>query len=112
MMYKECSNIQKFRPIVDTGTHCYSVVKFLTDLLNTPYLSKFTLKDSFDAVNKIKNIPPHLFDDGYNYVSFDVKSLFTNVSIKSTTGIILKRIYIDKVNSANLKKRSMKKLLH
>ena len=64
-MCKECSNIKKFRPIVDiTGTPRYSVGKFLTDLLNTLYMSKFTLKDSFDAVNKIKNIPPHLFENG------------------------------------------------
>ena len=75
-------------------------------------MSKFTLKDSFDAVNKIKNIPPHLFENGYTYVSFDVKSLFTNVPIKRTMGLIVKRINIDKVNSTNLKKCSMKKLLH
>ena len=31
-------------------------------------MNKFILKDSFDAVNKIKNIPPYLFDGGYNYV--------------------------------------------
>ena len=52
-----------------------------------------------------------MFDHGYNYVSFDVESLFTNVPIKRTTDTILKRIYIDKVISTNLKKRSMKKLL-
>ena len=74
-------------------------------------MNEFILKDSFDAVNKIKNVPPHLFDDGYNYVSFDVKSLFTNVPIKRTIDIILKRIYIDKVFSTNLKKRSIKKLV-
>ena len=33
-------------------------------------MTKITLKDSFDAVNKIKNIPPHLVDDRYNYVLF------------------------------------------
>ena len=74
-------------------------------------INEFTLKDSFDAVAKIKNIPLHMFDDGYNYVSFDVESLFTNVSIKRTIDIILKRIYIDKVISTKFKKRSMKNLL-
>ena len=64
-------------------------------------MKEFTLKDSPDAVNKIKNIPPHLFDDGYNYVSFDVDPLFTNFSIKRTEDIILKRTYIDKVVSTN-----------
>ena len=74
-------------------------------------INEFTLKDSFDAVAKIKNIPLHMFDDGYNYVSFDVESLFRNVSIKRTIDIILKRIYIDKVISTKFKKRSMKNLL-
>ena len=71
-------------------------------------LNEFTLKHSFDAVNKIKYISPHLFDEGYNYVSFDVESLFTNVPIKRTIDIILKQIHIDKVISTNLTKRSMK----
>ena len=70
-----------------------------------------SLKDSSDAVNQITSIPPHLFDNGYNYVSFDVKPLFRNIPIKRTMDIILKRIYIDKVISTNLKKRSMEKLL-
>ena len=42
---------------------------------------------------------------------FYVESLFTNVPIKRTINIILKRIYIDKVVSTNLKKHSMKKFL-
>ena len=74
-------------------------------------MDEFTLKDSFDAVNKIKNTPTHMLDDGYYYVSFDVESLSTNVPIERTIDIILKQIYIDKVISTNLKKRSMKKLL-
>ena len=109
---KECSSIPKFRPIGDTsGTPHYSAGKFLTNLLNALAMNGFKLKDSFDAVNKIKNILLHLFDDGYNYLSFDVESLFTNVPIKRTMDIILKRIYIDKFISTKLKKRSMKKLL-
>ena len=38
------------------------------------------LKDTFDAANKlIKAIPPALFAEGYEFISFDVESLFTNV---------------------------------
>ena len=76
------------------------------------------MKDSFDAVNKNKNKspPPHWFDDGYNYVSFDVKSLFTNASIKKTVDIVLKRTYIDKVISKLIKKvfneKSLVRYLH
>ena len=57
------------------------------------------------------DIPLFLFLSSFFYVSFDVESLFTNFPIKRTIAIILKRIYIDKVISTNLKKRSMKKLL-
>ena len=60
-------------------------------------MNEFTLKDSFDAVNKIKNVPSHLLDDGCNYVSLDVETLFTKVPIKRTIYVIIKRIYIDKV---------------
>ena len=110
--HKEYNNTRKFRPIVDsTGTPHYSAGKFLTNLLNPLAVNEYKLKDSFDAVNKIQNMPPPLFDNGCNYVSFDVESLFTNVPIRRTIDIILKRIYIDKVISTNLKKRSKKKLL-
>ena len=50
-------------------------------------------------------------DIGYRYVSFDVESLFTNVPLKKTMDIILKRIFNDKLISTNLKKRSLKKLI-
>ena len=74
-------------------------------------MDEFILKDSFNVVNRIKHIPPHLFDNGYNYVSFDVESLFTNAPIKRTIDILLRRNYIDKVVSTDLKNCSLKKLL-
>ena len=52
-----------------------------------------------------------MFDDGCGYISFGVESLFTNALIKRSIDIILKRIYIDKVITTNLKKGSVKKLL-
>ena len=88
-----------------------SVGRFPTKLLNPLSMNEFTLKDIFNVVNKIKNIPPHLFDDRYNYGSFYVESLLTNVPIKRTINIILGWIYIDKVISTNLKKHTIKKLL-
>ena len=72
---------------------------------------EFTLKDSFEAVNRIQDIPSSLFVNGYKFASFDVKSLFTNVPIKKTIGVILTQIYNDHTISTNLKKRSLKKLI-
>ena len=57
-MHKEFVNLPKFRPIVDTtGTVHYHVGKYLRDLLNPLTSNEYTIKDSFDAVTRIKNMP-------------------------------------------------------
>ena len=68
------------------------------------------LKDSFDAANKIKSVPSETFEDGYQFVTFDIESLFTNVPLNKTN-IILDRILWKKLLKTNLKKRTMKKLI-
>ena len=69
------------------------------------------VRDSFSAANKITETPKELFDEGYRFVSFGVESLFTSVSLKKTINVILDRIYNKKLLNANIKKRTMKKLL-
>ena len=71
----------------------------------------YNLKDSFDAVKRIRSIPPESFDEGYQFVSFDVQSLFTNVSVTKTINMVLDKVYNKKIINTNLKKRAMKKLL-
>ena len=71
----------------------------------------YNLEDSFDAVKRIRSIPPELFDDDYQFVSFDVQSLFTNVPVIKTINIILDRVYNKELINTNLQKRTMKKLL-
>ena len=66
---------------------------------------------SFEAANYIKAIPPELFNEGYKFISFDITSLFTNVPLKRTANIILKRIYVNKVIPPTLRKGTMKKLV-
>ena len=79
-VHKEFERIPPLRPIVDTiGSIHYGVGKFISNLLLPLTQNQYHLKDSFSAADKINNIPNHLFDDGYQFVSFDVKSLFTNV---------------------------------
>ena len=53
------------------------------------------MKDSFEVVNRIQDIPSSFFVNGYQYVPFDVEVLFTNAYIKKTIDIILTRIYND-----------------
>ena len=82
-IHKEFLNVPKFRPIIDTtGTsHCLAG-KYLAGLSTLLTTNKFSLKDSSDAANGIKAIPSYLFENGYQYISFDVESLFSNVPIK------------------------------
>jgi hypothetical protein len=87
-IHKSFDSLPPFRPIIDTtGTAYQPVAKFLTNLLNPLTTNEFSIKDTFDAVSHINNLPRKLFDDGYRFVSFDVKSLFTNVQLKKTVGV-------------------------
>ena len=111
-VHKEFERIPPLRPIVDTiGSTHYGVGKFITKLLNPLTQNEYHLKDSFDTAEKIKNIPSHLYDEGYKLVSFDVKSLFTNVPLNKTIQVILNRVYTEKLIPTTLKKRILKKLI-
>ena len=59
-IHKEYDSIPKFRPIIDTiGTPYHGIGTFLKNLLNPLTQNEFTVKDSFEAVNKIHNIPSY-----------------------------------------------------
>ena len=49
--------------------------------------------------------------EGFQMVSFDVKSLFTNVLLKTTIDIIIRRIYTNHELTTSLTKKEMKELL-
>ena len=89
----------------------YQVGKYLSELFTPLTANEYTIKDSFDAVTRIKNIPQELFDEGYRFVSFDVVSLFTNVPLQKTINIILKKVYEEKVINTTIKKNTMRKLI-
>ena len=96
--YKKCEVLPPFRPIADTAnTPYYDIAKFLANLLNGLTLNDFTVNDSFDDANKVQEIPKKLFDSGYKFVSFDIKSLFTNEPLAKTIDIILKLVYSEKL---------------
>ena len=111
-IHKEFVNLPKFRPIGDTTriVH-YQVGKYLSELFNPLTYNEYTIKDSFDAVTRIKNIPQELFDQGYRFVSFDVVSLFTNEPLQKSINIILKQVYVEKVINTTMRKITMRKLI-
>ena len=50
--------------------------KLLSDLLAPLILNQYSVKDSFEAAQRIHNIPTEYFDQDHVFVSFDVESLF------------------------------------
>ena len=56
------------------------------------------------------NLSSEIFEDGYQFVLFDIVSQLMNVSLNKTINIILDQIYRQKLLKTNLKKRAMKKL--
>ena len=101
-----------FRPIVDTtNSPHYGLGKYVSSLLNPLTQNDYSVKDTFEAVNKIRSIPPELFEQGYRYYSLDVVSLFTNVPLNRTIKIILKRVYEEKLLATKLRRNTLKKLI-
>ena len=79
------------RPILSNiGTATYDLSNYLAKLLSLLSQSEYTIKNKKQFIEQIhmKQVP-----DGYKMVSFDVKSLFANVSLEKTIEITLKRIY-------------------
>ena len=111
-IHKDYRNIPSFCPILDaTCTVYYGVGKYLSNLLNPLTSNEYSLKDSFEATQRIHTILTELFAECYRYVLFDVVSLFTNVPPKKTIEIFLKRVFNDQIVQTKLKKRTLKKLL-
>ena len=71
--------------------------------------SKYTIKDTKYFVEKIKK--EHIPHD-HLLVSFDVKSLFTNVPLDQTIEIILNIVYKKNEISTDMTKSEMKELLN
>ena len=110
--HKAYANLPSFRPIIDTtSTPYYNIGKFLSSLLQPLTHNDYNLKDSFDAVRRIRSVPPESFDGDDQFVSFDVQSLFTNVAVKKTITIIFDRFYYTKLINTTLKKETIKTLL-
>ena len=71
--------------------------------------SKYTIKDTKYFIEKIKK--EHIPND-HLLVSFDVKSLFTNVPLDQTIEIILNIVYKKNEISTDMTKSEMKELLN
>ena len=105
--------LPSFRPIIDTigFTHC-NVEKYITKLLNRFTQNKCSLKDTFDAAERIKKIPKELVRNKQNtLILLDVVSLFTNLPIQQNVSIILDCVYNQKLIRTTLSKKVLKNLI-
>ena len=111
-IHKSYDTLPSCRPIVDTtNTPYYGIDKYLSSLINPLPHNDYSVKDTFEAVNKIRSIPPELFEQGYRYYSLDVVSFFANVPLNRTMKVILKRVYEEKLLVTKLGKSTLKKLV-
>ena len=111
-MHKTFENLPPFRPVIDTMNTPYNGIGcFLKGILHPLTQNRFSLKDSFHAVEEIRKIDFDDITEEWCFVSFDVVSLFTNVPLKRTVNIILDRIYKEKKIDVKLNRSTLKKLI-
>ena len=97
------------RPTISNiGTASYQFAKYLAKLLSPLSKSEYTVDNNVEFINNIKS---EKVPTGHSFISFDVKSLFTNVPLDYTINIILRRIYDDNELYINIRKKEMKELL-
>ena len=94
------------RPIISNiGTATYEIAKYLNKLLTPLSKSDYNILNTEDLMRRlrVKTIPA-----GYKMISFDVKSIFTNVPLDKTIDFILKKVYDEKKIQTNIPKTVLK----
>ena len=108
---RNITNVDKvpLRPIVSNiGTATYKTSKYLAELLAPLAKSRYTVTSTKDFITKMKTVKP---PDGYEMISFDVVSLFTNVPLEKTIDIIIKKVYKEKLIKTKIKANKLRALL-
>ena len=95
--------------VSDIGTASYYLSKHLAKFMSTLCQSEYIVKNTKQFVQDFKRL--HVPRDNYKLVSFDVSSLFTNVSLDYTIDVILRRIYTERKIETNITKKELKDLL-
>ena len=71
--------------------------------------NEFVINNTQDFPAMLNNVP---FSEDEEDVSYDVESLFTNISLKDTINFICEEIYVHKKLEPISKKSAFKKLLY
>ena len=104
--FSPSDSFPKLRPIVSSiGTFNYKLARFLCDLLLPLVPNDYSCKDTFSFASQIKdaNLSKKIF------VSYDVTSLFTNISLQETIDIAINLIFNHNPN-LSITKEELKKL--
>ena len=97
------------RPIISNiGTATYQISKYLAGILAPLTKNEYAVLNSYAFVKDIKRFS---VSEDEKLVSFDVKSLFTNVPLDFTINLILDKIYRDKLMHVKLTKDQLRTLL-
>ena len=85
------------RPVISNcGTATYETSRYLASLLSPLTKNRYTINNTRDFVYRLRELSIH---DNEKMISFDVSSLFTNVTLDHTIEIILKKVYDEKLIS-------------
>ena len=88
-IHKDNSSVRPVVSMIDTPE--YQLAKLL-DVIIKPYIPHtYRLKSNKQFLDRINNFQ---FDTNQKLVSFDVSSLFTNLSLEETIQLITKSIYL------------------
>lgn len=90
----------------DLSTVIKSVIKSISLTFNL-----FTFNDMFDSIRQICEVLTDLLDQGYQWVSFDFESSFTNEPHDKVVQIVLSRVYDDKLVTPNWEREHLRNLL-
>ena len=88
--FSSSNSFPKLRPIVSSkGTFNSNLARFLCDLLSPLVANDYSSKDTFSIVSQMKNanLSKKIL------VSYDVTSLFTNISLQETIDITINPIF-------------------
>ena len=109
---KEREGVDKLnlRPIISNiETATFEIARYFAELLAPPGKSKHTISNTKCFITRLKTerIPKR-----FKMISFDVKSLTTNVSLEESVDITLNKIYDEKKIKINIPRIIMKDLLY
>ena len=104
--FSSSDSFPKLRPIVSSiGTFNYNLARFLCDLLSPLVPNDYSCKDTFSFVSQIKNANL----SKKFLVSYDVTSLFTNITLQETIDIAINLIFNHNPN-LSITRKELKKL--